>query len=597
MFEPVRPPGRFLTTAFLIAVLHGAAATETSQDTLRQHLLVVYNSNSPDSTALAHEYARLRNIPPERVLGIATSLEEEISRDEFENTLRRPIERFMMSKGWLQREPTSIQVGKTRLQLLQAINNKVWAIALIRGIPLKIRDDHSLPQLTDLANEFQTSAAAVDSELALLPFAGLPARGFVGNAFFAEKTTRAFNQYFADSLILVTRLDGPDVSDVQRMMHDSLAVEELELMGKAKVDTRGIFAADDPYRLGDVWLRSCAETLRLSGFPTQMDSQSSVFPPQELWSGVAFYLGWYAPHASGPMMAPEFNLSKGAVAYHIHSFSASTIRSSTAHWVGPLINRGAAATMGCVYEPYLQFSPDPRRLIEGLLSGLTFAEAAYQSQIVLSWMTTFVGDPLYRPFPRNFFQETLPKATAQPGTQHDLALIRQMTIESFQNRNFAVQKTLKRLLESATTAEGWEAAAEWSERLGVKKPGPAELLKRALAAQPSPIQAIRITKRLAHFTSPKSDPEAFVQLMDKLLDLPPEVLAHYDLNSWIIATIQKIGWQYASPRIKQLLVAINETSSTNPAANPRSKSPQHELTTPPALDPTLTTPALQPAIQ
>ena len=33
-----------------------------------------------------------------------------------------------------------------------------------------------------------------------------------------------------------------------------------------------------------------------------------------------------------------------------------------------------------------------------LRAGFTFAESAYMSQRVLSWMTTFVGDPLYRPF-------------------------------------------------------------------------------------------------------------------------------------------------------------------------------------------------------
>jgi tetratricopeptide (TPR) repeat protein len=60
--------------------------------------------------------------------------------------------------------------------------------------------------------------------------------------------------------------------------------------------------------------------------------------------------------------------------------------------------------MGAVYEPYLRFTPDISLFVSGLLSGLTFAESAYQSQIALSWMVTFVGDPLYRPFPRNFYE-------------------------------------------------------------------------------------------------------------------------------------------------------------------------------------------------
>jgi tetratricopeptide (TPR) repeat protein len=53
--------------------------------------------------------------------------------------------------------------------------------------------------------------------------------------------------------------------------------------------------------------------------------------------------------------------------------------------------------MGCVYEPYLQGSPNVGIFFERLLQGCNFAESAYASQQMLSWQTTFVGDPLYRP--------------------------------------------------------------------------------------------------------------------------------------------------------------------------------------------------------
>jgi hypothetical protein len=36
-----------------------------------------------------------------------------------------------------------------------------------------------------------------------------------------------------------------------------------------------------------------------------------------------------------------------------------------------------------------------------LVNGLTFAESAYASLRAVSWMTTIVGDPLYRPFSLN----------------------------------------------------------------------------------------------------------------------------------------------------------------------------------------------------
>jgi hypothetical protein len=59
---------------------------------------------------------------------------------------------------------------------------------------------------------------------------------------------------------------------------------------------------------------------------------------------------------------------------------------------------GAAATLGNVYEPFLSLTPHLDIFHDRLRTGLTFAESAYMSQRVISWMTTFVGDPLYRPF-------------------------------------------------------------------------------------------------------------------------------------------------------------------------------------------------------
>jgi hypothetical protein len=63
-----------------------------------------------------------------------------------------------------------------------------------------------------------------------------------------------------------------------------------------------------------------------------------------------------------------------------------------------LLERGAAATLGNVYEPYLMLTPHLDIFERQLCGGASFADAAYAAQPVLSWMTTFIGDPLYRPF-------------------------------------------------------------------------------------------------------------------------------------------------------------------------------------------------------
>ncbi|HEX8077686.1 MAG TPA: hypothetical protein VF511_07715, partial [Chthoniobacterales bacterium] len=67
-------------------------------------------------------------------------------------------------------------------------------------------------------------------------------------------------------------------------------------------------------------------------------------------------------------------------------------------WAAPLVTRGAAATIGNVYEPYLQLTAHLNVFNDRLLHGFTFAESAYMSVPSLSWMSVMVGDPLYRPF-------------------------------------------------------------------------------------------------------------------------------------------------------------------------------------------------------
>jgi tetratricopeptide (TPR) repeat protein len=119
-------------------------------------------------------------------------------------------------------------------------------------------------------------------------------------------------------------------------------------------------------------------------------------------SQIAFYAGWYDDHASGPFSRPTVEFMPGAFAYHLHSYSAATIHDAEKYWVGPLLAKGATATMGAVAEPYLGGTPDMGIFTARFIYyGFSFGEAACASQPVLSWQITVVGDPLYRPFGKN----------------------------------------------------------------------------------------------------------------------------------------------------------------------------------------------------
>jgi hypothetical protein len=110
------------------------------------------------------------------------------------------------------------------------------------------------------------------------------------------------------------------------------------------------------------------------------------------------YFGWYSENVAGPFVRPDFRFERGAIAAHLHSFSAVTLRVPNKGWCAPLITSGAAATIGNVYEPYLGLTTAFDVFFDRLRGGFTFAESCYMAQRFLSWMTTFVGDPLYRPF-------------------------------------------------------------------------------------------------------------------------------------------------------------------------------------------------------
>jgi len=180
------------------------------------------------------------------------------------------------------------------------------------------------------------------------------------------------------------------------MIGDAVATEDSGLLGRAYVD--GADHSSGALADGDKWLQGVVKDLRGVGIPTVYDQEGALLPSGFPMNDCALYYGWYAEGVTGPFVDPDFHFTPGAVAVHIYSFSASTLRSSQAAWVGPLLSKGAAASLGNVYEPYLQLTHHLDIFDNRLLHGFTFAESAYMSLRALSWMNVAVGDPLYRPY-------------------------------------------------------------------------------------------------------------------------------------------------------------------------------------------------------
>jgi uncharacterized protein (TIGR03790 family) len=562
---------------------------------LAERLLVVYNKRDPEAKALAEFYALVRRIHPERVLEIECSTQEEITRDEFNRTIRGPIESYLIHKKWLTRTPRKMPYRGRQIDVMQGFNNKIWAIVLIRGIPLKIKEDPSLRSDDDLQAELKTNKASVDSDLALLPFADLPLEGFIGNLFYSNRDVREFSQFHADFMTLVTRLDAPTADQVRAMIRHAVETEQAELAGRMHIDTRNIRDTSSGYHMGDEWLRQAAEIGRKAGFPVDLDTRPETVPATALWSDTALYFGWYAHDMTGPFTEKNFRFRPGAIAYHIHSFSAATLRSETKHWAGPLLARGATATMGAVYEPYLRFTPEVPIFLNSLLEGRTFAEAAYQSQIALSWMTTFIGDPLYRPFPRPPLT-TLQKVMQEKKGPLDWLLIRSARTDYARGAITQTRDGMFRILNSPPTRVSYEGYADLGILLNDPLDEITSALTRAISLAENPYQKFRLHMKLAETYRRYRKPAGALSTYETILKQFPEESARYQVAALAQAYAKESGWSDSPRNLPNQSPEPAPVPST-PAAEPL--PPQETPTPVPALpstpsisEPSLNKPAL-----
>jgi uncharacterized protein (TIGR03790 family) len=262
-------------------------------------------------------------------------------------------------------------------------------------MPLKIRGAEAYPEDKPGTGPIAgRNEASVDSELSVLGRFSPVISGAMTNPYF--KSYRAIVEASDPALMLVCRLDAPAAATVRRMIVEAIEAEKNGLWGRAYVD--GARNTSGGLQIGDQWLSEIVEQLHKVGVPLVYDEEAAIFPDGYPMTDCALYYGWYAGGVAGPFTQPEFRFVPGAVAVHIHSFSAHTLRAANANWTGPLVTKGAAAALGNVYEPYLQLTAHLNIFNDRLVHGFTFAESAYMSTQVLSWMSVAVGDPLYRPY-------------------------------------------------------------------------------------------------------------------------------------------------------------------------------------------------------
>ncbi len=447
-------------------------------DGLAARVILLANRDDPDSLRIARHYAAVRGVPPENIIAQSMPLTETISWTDFVTTVWQPLQDELVRRQWIDAIPMALTDAAGRRK--PAISgHRISYLVVCRGVPLRIVHDpalyHVMPPLTD-DPKFRTNEAAVDSELSLLAQTDSAINAFVPNPLFRNDHPTMFE---LAQVVKVSRLDGPTAADAAALVDRAVAAERTGLAGRAYVDLGG-YHPD-----GDRWLKAVAGQLAELGFDTDEDDAPATFPATARMDAPVLYFGWYAPNLNGPFALPGFQFPVGAIAIHIHSFSAATLHSATTGWCGPLVAHGVTATVGNVFEPYLQLTHRPDFLLRALARGDTFGDAAYYAEPVLSWQAIAIGDPLYRPFAVPFEIQWKNRAEL-PARLAGYAALRQMhRLEAAHQPAWALAVARTAMRERPTLALGY-ALARLREQAGDRAGAAQELgFAASLPAFPS----------------------------------------------------------------------------------------------------------------
>jgi len=473
-------------SSLLLATLALAASVPLRGAEPASEAIVVYNSNVPESKEVADYYAHRRNIPTNQIFGFALNPSLDMSRAEYRDSLQKPLAAALEeNKLWhMSSQIVRATNGRPMRVEWRVKESKIRYAVLCYGVPVRITEEPNLKEDGDDKRrpEMRRNGAAVDTELALLPCIEekLPLAGPLPNPLFESTNAAWFDP--TNGLLMVTRLDGPSAEIARGLVDKAIQAETDGLWGRGYFDLR--HTVDPGYKSGDDWIRGAAEICQRLGFETVVDDNPETFPAAFPMSQIAVYCGWYDGNVSGPFTRAHVEFMPGAFAYHLHSYSAANLRSTTQNWVGPLLAKGATISMGCVDEPYLSCTPQVAVFVARFLyDRMSFGEAAYAAQPVLSWQITIVGDPLYRPFkksPQQLHQE--------------------------------LQQKHSKLIE-------WEYLRVVDANLarGVPRPAAVGYLEQLADTTNSPV----LTEKLADLYASLGKPESAIETYDKALQLDP----------------------------------------------------------------------------
>ena len=364
------------------------------------NVLVLYNADIPGDDQIANYYAQLHpGVQLQGISGITTipGLPDDISADNY--------------------------LSEIRPQVLSAITPSTSVIVTTMGMPLRIDvqeaeppvvPPNSVPTYTDPSGTLRQiinwkPTSSLESELTNVNT--ISTWQMMGDQSFLIPGQFSMNPYYLQTgsfnhattgTFLTSRLDGNTVADVE----SSLVRAQHAFVGPNNTPNGPFYfiVDNDPTKnYAPTMAKLETNVLQPAGLPVVYDNTSAYISTAP--GPVIGYDSHGVHQASTPTDNYVLNdlnitLANGAVFNSWESFNAQSFAVGGNYGgqalISDWIHKGGTAGVGNVAEP--QASPvdvaNEDQLFRMMLSGKTFAEAAWSSLEQLSYVNTVVGDPL-----------------------------------------------------------------------------------------------------------------------------------------------------------------------------------------------------------
>jgi uncharacterized protein (TIGR03790 family) len=348
---------RLVFIACLLACASMLPAQKRPGSVAVDRVLLIENTRSDDSVAIAGYYQLKRRLPRANLVRIDAPVEEECSLQEFHDRIEVPVKAY-----------------------LAAHKLKIDYIVLTKGTPIR-------------THEGSAGGFSVDSLLATMDWPQLTTRS--PNPYFGrnERFTHArFNLY------LVSRLIGYTRADCLRLVDDALAARPAK--GPFLIHT-GPGHEDDGYRLVNDGMREAHQILTKRGMASVLDT-AARFPGGTV--DLAGYFSWGSN--DGRFDKGAYNSLRflpGAIAETAVSTSARTFddpRAAGQSLIGDLVAQGVTGCKGYVSEPFADSIARADILFARYTAGYTLGESFYMASQYIHWKDMVIGDPICAPYAR-----------------------------------------------------------------------------------------------------------------------------------------------------------------------------------------------------